>query len=102
MTAAWHGRHHERLAMKKRYGSPRISSEKSFETSALSCAKTNDPPVGSWHFSSAYDTFTGHRSWGLGGSQSVSGATGIGYGTGGTTASYAYSGLCTNWVTFHS
>ncbi len=92
----------ERLPMKRDYAAPRIVTEQSFETNALACGKTNDPPVGSWHFSSAYDTFTGHRSWGFGGSQSVSGTTGIGYGTGGTSASYAYSGLCSNWITWHS
>ncbi len=86
--------------MKRTYLKPDIQSELSFETDALACAKNPDPPPGSWHFGSAYDTFTGHRGDGFGGSESVSGSAGIGYGPGGTTQSYAYSGLCANWVTF--
>jgi hypothetical protein len=86
--------------MKKAYFRPEIVSQKSFETSALACAKTPDPPPGSWHLSSAYDTFTGHRDSGFGGSESVSGSVGIGYGPGGTSSSYYYIGMCGNWVTF--
>lgn len=88
--------------MRKTYVSPRIVTQKSFETSALSCAKTPDHPPGSWHFSSAYDTFTGHLGGGFGGSESISGTTGIGFGPGGTSQSYSYAGLCGNWVTFSS
>jgi hypothetical protein len=91
--------------MRKAYDSPRIWTEKYFETSALSCAKTTDPPPGSWHFGSAYDTFTGHLSGGFGASASVSGSVGVGFGSGGTTMSYRYGaagGLCLTWVTFSS
>ena len=86
--------------MKRIYDPPHIQSEKCFETTALNCAKAIDPPPGSWHFGSAYDTFTGHRAGGFGGSESASGSAGIGYGPGGTTQSYAYEGLCGNWVTY--
>jgi len=88
--------------MRKTYVSPRIVTQKSFETSALSCAKTPDHPPGSWHFSSAYDTFTGHLGGGFGGSESISGSAGIGFGPGGTSASYLISGQCTNWITYSS
>ena len=80
------------------YSKPVIKSEKSFETSALACAKTTDPPPGSWHTGSAYDTFTGHFGPGMGGNESNSGQAGIGFGPGGTSGSYAYSGLCGNRV----
>lgn len=92
--------------MKKKYGSPRIISEKSFETNALACGKTTDPPPGSWHFSSAYDTFTGHLAEAFSASASQSGSVGVGFGTGGTSQSYPYSyglgGLCQIWITFSS
>jgi hypothetical protein len=68
--------------MRKDYVAPQIRTEKSFETSALACAKTTDPPPGSWHFASAYDTFTGHWGSGLWGSESGSGAVGVVYGGG--------------------
>ena len=81
------------------YKKPVIKSEKSFETSALACAKTTDPPPGSWHTGSAYDTFTGHLNSGMGANESVfPGNVGVGFGPGGTSAFYAYSGLCGNWV----
>jgi hypothetical protein len=87
--------------MKKDYATPRISSEKSFETSALACAKYPDTePPGSWHMSSAYDTFTGHMGSGFGGSESVSGSAGIGFGPGGTTQSYAFIGMCGTWISY--
>jgi hypothetical protein len=91
--------------MTKDYRKPTVFTEKSFETSALSCAKTTDPPPGSWHFSSAYDTFTGHLGGGFGASASVSGSAGIGFGTGGTTMSYRFGaagGLCLTWITYSS
>lgn len=88
--------------MKKKYQSPRICSEKSFETSALGCGKYSDPVPGSWHFTTAYETYTGHFGPGMGASESVSGSTGIGFGPGGTSNSYAYAGMCGNWVTFTS
>ncbi len=91
--------------MKKSYGKPELLTQTSFETSALSCAKTpGDPPPGSWHFSSAYDTFTGHFGPGFGGSESLTGSAGIGFGPGGTSASGGYGAYlqCTNWVTFSS
>ena len=87
---------------KKEYSKPVISTETSLETSALACGKSSDPPAGSWHGGSAYDTFTGHYGGGFGGSASVSGQAGVGFGPGGTSQSYAYSGLCGNWVTFSS
>ncbi len=82
---------------KRSYRTPRVISEKTFETTALACAKVSDPPPGSWHFGSAYDTFTGHFGEPLGTMESLSGSTGIGFGPGGTSGSYVYSGLC-NWV----
>jgi hypothetical protein len=88
--------------MRKTYHRPRIVSEQRFETSALACAKTSPPPPGHWHFGSAYDTFTGHLAGGFGGSESITGSAGIGYGPGGTSASYYYAGMCGNWVTFAS
>jgi len=88
--------------MKRDYSLPTIRSEKSFETSALACAKQSPGDPGSWHFMSAYDTFTGHLGAGFGGSESISGSAGIGFGPGGTSQSYAYSGLCGNWVQFTS
>lgn len=87
----------------KKYSKPTIFTEKSFETSALACGKTATPPAGSHHFSSAYDTFTGHLGPGFGASESVSpGQAGVGMGPGGTTASYGYAGACGNWVTLTS
>jgi hypothetical protein len=85
--------------MKKLYVSPAVVSEGSFETSALACAKTADPPPGSWHVYTPYDTFTGHFGPGFGAHQSATGSVGIGFGPGGTSLSYFYSGLCINWVT---
>jgi hypothetical protein len=87
---------------KAMYSKPVIKSEKSFETSALACGKTTSPPPGSWHTGSAYDTFTGHFGSGFGGSASVSGSAGIGFGPGGTSGSYVYSGMCGNWITYSS
>ncbi len=84
------------------YMKPRIISWKSFETSALACGKTTDPPPGSWHTGSAYDTFTGHFGGGFAGDESLTGSAGVGFGPGGTSASGDYAGLCGNWVTFHS
>ncbi len=84
------------------YGRPIITSRVSFESSALACAKTTDPPPGSWHTSSAYDTFTGHFGGGFGGSESLSGAAGIGFGPGGTSGSGHYSGMCGNWILYAS
>jgi hypothetical protein len=87
--------------MRKDYAAPQIRTEKSFETNALACGKTTDPPPGSYHFTQAYDTFTGHLGSGFSGSESVSGSEGIGYG-GGTSLSYSYAGLCANWITYTS
>ena len=88
--------------MKRKYAVPRCFSDKCFETTALSCGLTSDSPPGSWHFGSAYDTFTGHLGSGFGASESASGAAGVGFGPGGTTASYYMSGLCNNWVLYSS
>ena len=89
--------------MTKRYDKPRISTEKSFERTALACAKTTDPPPGSWHFNGGgvYDTFTGHFGPGFGGMESDSGSV-FGGGPGGTSGSYPYSAMCANWITFAS
>lgn len=87
----------------KRYTKPFIQSQKSFETSALLCGKTYTPPIGSHHFSSAYDTFTGHLGPGMGASSSMDPAqAGIGHGEGGTSLSYHYNGLCSNWCVLSS
>jgi hypothetical protein len=83
--------------MKRSYGSPSITSEDGFETSALACAKTAHPPPGSHHFYSAYDTFTGHLGPGFWPNESLTGSGGVGFG--GTSNSYAYAALCVNWIT---
>jgi hypothetical protein len=88
--------------MKREYVAPRIRSEKCFETSAFGCAKQSSMNPGSWHFANPYDTFTGHLGSGLGASESVTGSAGVGFGPGGTSASYNYPGLCENWVTMIS
>ena len=88
--------------MRLPYGKPVIQSEQSFETSALACGKTSGSDPGSHHMSSAYDTFTGHFGGGFGGSESISGSAGVGFGPGGTSQTYAYSGLCGNWVQMSS
>lgn len=82
---------------KRPYKMPSMISETCFETTALACAKVSNAPPGSWHFSSAYDTFSGHFGGAMGTQESMSGSTGVGFGPGGTTQSYVYSGLC-NWV----
>lgn len=84
------------------YLKPSITSSASFDSSALACGKTPDPPPGSIHLGSAYDTFTGHFGDGFGGSESVSGAAGIGFGPGGTSQSGTWSNLCGNWITYSS
>jgi hypothetical protein len=82
----------------KRYAKPSLQTEQCFETTALACAKTFTPPAGSHHMSSAYDTFTGHLGPGFGTNSSVISSAGVGFGPGGTSASYGYAGLCGNWV----
>jgi hypothetical protein len=86
----------------KKYSKPTIFTEKSFETSALACGKLATPPAGSHHFSSAYDTFTGHLGSAMGASETQSGQIGVGFGPGGTSQFYGYGGLCGNWVTVSS
>ena len=88
--------------MKKNYRSPTILSEESFETSALACGKQPTPPPGSHHFYSAYDTFTGHLGGGMGATASQTGSAGVGFGPGGTSQVYGYSGLCVNWVSLNT
>jgi hypothetical protein len=88
--------------MKKAYSKPSIVSEKSFETSALSCGKTATPPTGSRHFAYSYDTFTGHFGPGFGGAQSTTGSAGVGSGPAGGSSSYGYTALCSNWVSIAS
>lgn len=72
--------------MKRGCCKPDIQSETSFETEALACGKIPTRPPGTWHLSSAYDTFTGHMEPEFGGSESVSGSAGIGFGPGGTVS----------------
>jgi hypothetical protein len=81
------------------YLSPSIVSDHAFTGWALACGKFPDPPPGSYHFYSAYDTFTGHLGPGFGASASQTGSAGVGFGPGGTSMSYMWSGLCMNWVT---
>ncbi len=88
--------------MEKAYKTPRITSQRSFETNVLACAKTATPPPGSHHFYSAYDTWTGHLGPGFGASASQTGSAGVGFGPGGTSQSYYYTGLCVNWITMIS
>ena len=83
------------------YSKPSIVSQRSFETSALACGKMSDPPPGSWHTGSAYDTFTGHFGLYAGTRESQSGSIGIGFGPGGTSGSGGYYATC-GWVVFSS
>lgn len=87
---------------KKPYRAPRIDTEVSFETTALACGKTSDPPPGAFHFGHAYDTFTGHFGNGFGVSESISGTAGIGFTCAATSMSYSYTGLCGNWIVYQS
>jgi hypothetical protein len=84
---------------RKPYASPSVVSDHAFTGWALSCGKFASPPPGSHHFYSAYDTFTGHLGPGFGASSSQTGSAGVGFGPGGTSQSYNFSGLCINWVT---
>ena len=93
--------------MRKRYATPCIVSEQCLKTNVLACAKGPSPPPGSHHFYSAYDTFTGHFGPGIteelhGVGASATGSVGIGFGPGGTSLIYGYSGMCLNWVTMVS
>ena len=88
--------------MKRRYRMPQMESQQSFDTSALGCGKTTDPPPGSFHWGSAYDTFSGHFGPGFGGSESVSGSAGVGFGPGATSQSYNYYGMCMNFILYSS
>lgn len=54
------------------------------------------------HMWSAYDTISGHLGPGFGYDESLTGSGGVGFGPGGTTQSYGYYGLCTNWITLSS
>jgi hypothetical protein len=87
---------------KLRYSKPSIGTQVCYESSALACAKTTDPPPGSFHGSSAYDTFTGHFGPGFGGDESLTGSAGIGFGPGGTSGSTVYSVPCSTWITYSS
>ncbi len=88
----------------KDYNKPSIESELSFETNALGCGKTPDPPPGSYHFANGSATFTGHAGPEFGVSESVSGGSGGThfYVPGKSSESISFSGLCLNWVTFSS
>ena len=83
----------------KKYDKPDIISNKCFETSALACGKSATAPAGSHHFTTTYDTFTGHLGPFMGSAESQSGAIGLAYGPDSRTMSYGYAGLCANWVT---
>lgn len=87
---------------RKPYQEPHLTSEKCFETTALTCAKTQDPPPGSWHMTSPYDTWTGHFGSGFHNDESLSGTRGVGIGPGVASSSYHYSGLCLRWITYSS
>jgi hypothetical protein len=82
------------------YGKPVIETTRTFETSALACAKTPDPPPGSYHMPPGGPYVTGHFGPGFGGDESLSGSAGTGWPPGST--SYPYSGLCLTWVTYSS
>ncbi len=86
---------------KRCYRTPFIESERCYETSALACGKTTDPPPGSFHFGH-YLNMTGHIGPGFGGSESVSGTGMASTAPGLFSQSYQYSGLCLNWVTWQS
>ena len=93
--------------MKKAYRKPHIFSEKSFETSALGCAKTGIIPPGSYHLTAAYDTFTGHAGTWLGAyptffTVTANTTTGIGYSTGCTSQYQDYSTACVGITTINS
>jgi hypothetical protein len=84
----------------KTYAKPVVVSDKVYETSALACGKTTDPPPGSYHIRPNGPFITGHFGPGFGGSESMSGSAGTAWPPGST--SYSYYGLCTNWVTYAS
>ncbi len=84
---------------RKPYASPSVVSDRAFTGWALACGKFPVPSPGSYHFYSAYDTFTGHLGPGFTANESQTGQAGVGFGPGGTSMSYAWSGLCINWVT---
>ncbi len=87
---------------RRSYQAPSMDTERCFESSALSCGKTSDPPPGSFHFGTPdQNWFTGHFGPGMGGSESYSGTVPPGT-MPVTSQSYAYSGLCLNWVTWQS
>jgi hypothetical protein len=91
--------------MKKFYKKPFVFTEKTYETYALACAKFPVPFVGSHHLTSAYDTFNGHTGTWLGSyptyfTVTANTTTGIGYGTGCTSAYFDYSTSCVGIVTF--
>jgi hypothetical protein len=94
--------------MKKWYRAPHLFTEKSFETSALGCAKTAVPPPGSHHLTAAYDTFTGHTGTWLGAyptffTITANASTGVGYaGNACTSASLDYATACIGVTTIHS
>jgi hypothetical protein len=85
---------------RREYRRPGIQSERVFETSALACGKTVNPPPGSYHIRPGGPYWTGHFGPGMGGYESLSGSVGTAWPPGST--SVAYSTLCTNWITFHS
>ena len=85
---------------RKPYRQPAIHSERSFETSALARGKTVNPPPGSYHMRPNGPYATGHFGPGFAAYESMSGSAGAAWPPGST--SYPYSGMCTNWITFHS
>lgn len=86
---------------RRHYHAPGISTDRCYETSALACGKTGDPPPGSFHFGQGIN-LTGHLGPGFGGSESVSGTAIVSTSPGLFSQSYSYSGLCLNFVTWQS
>jgi hypothetical protein len=87
---------------RKPYAPPSIVSDKNLEIDALGSARTASPDPRSRHFYAAYDTWTGHLGPGFGVSASQVGSAGVGFGPGGTSQVYGYSGLRVNWVSLNT
>jgi len=86
---------------RRAYRPPAIESEKCYETSALACGKTTDPPPGSYHFR-PFIHLSGHFGPGMGPQESESGTFMSMTSPMLESQSYSYAGLCSNWVSFQS
>ena len=86
---------------RRAYRPPSSSSEKCYETSALACGKTSDPPPGSYHFRPQI-FLAGHWGPGMGAYESTSGTFMSGTSPMMESQSYSYAGLCSNWVSWQS